>query len=415
MDGLWAKALVLVFTEVLACLSVACRESSSSRLEGVAREKGKTIPVGLVDLLENAFQVSRALTLVLVGLCWVWWLPGLLSKYDLLWSKGLVVLAAAAVTVFLFDMLPSAIVQMGPEYIIFAFRKVLVLLCVITRPFVGLSRKLETVARRVAGVTEEESEERVDDEILEAVSAGEREGYIGEEERQMIEGVIEFHDIQVREVMTPRIDIVTIEGGASLKDAADIIVKKGHSRIPVYEDNRDNIIGILYEKDLLAHIFKKGEFQGTVADCQRKPYFIPEAKSISLLLKEMRAHQMHIAIVLDEYGGTSGLVTIEDLLEEIVGEIEDEYDEANGMPPIRRISADAVEVGGKYHIDNLNKVLNIELPEDGDFDTIGGFVSSEMGRIPRIGERLETDGVRVIVLDADDRKVKRLRVETISD
>jgi len=415
MDGLWAKALALfVFTEIVAVLAAACREAAASRLENLAREKSKKIPHQLSELLEAASRAAQVFTMVLACLVWVMVLPRLLDGNGR-WFSAAIVLAAAAATVALVDLVPSALAQMGPERIVFAFRWPLVLFCFIAAPVIAVGGKLEQLCKRIAGVTDKESEERVDDEILEAVSLGEREGYIESEERQMIEGVIEFHDIQVREVMTPRIDIVTIELAATFEDAANIIVEKGHSRIPVFEGNRDNIVGILYEKDLLAHVVRKGGFRGAVADVMRKPYFIPETKSISLLLKEMRSRQLHIAIVLDEYGGTSGLVTIEDLLEEIVGEIEDEYDEANGLPPIRRLSPDALEVDGKYHIDDLSKVLGIELSEEGDFDTVGGFVSSEMGRIPRVGEQLETDGIRLVVIDADDRKVKRLRVETIKD
>ena len=415
MDGLWATALVLfVLTEVIAVLAAACREAAASRLESRAREKGKRIPKRLVESLEPAARSAQVLTMILVCLAWVMFLPRFLDATKP-WVFAATVLGAAALTVVLVDLVPSALAQMGPERIVFAFRWPLAMFCLLVSPVFALGGKLEQFSKHVAGVTKKESEERLDDEILEALSQGEREGYIESEERQMIEGVIEFHDIQVREVMTPRIDSVTIEMDATFEDAARLVLEKGHSRIPVFEDNRDNIVGILYEKDLLGQVVRKGAFQGAVADVMRKPYFIPETKSISLLLKEMRAKQLHIAIVLDEYGGTSGLVTIEDLLEEIVGEIEDEYDEANGLPLIRRVSGDALEIDAKYHIDDLSKVLGIELSEEGDFDTIGGLVSSEMGRIPSVGEQLEIDGIRLIIIDADDRKVKRLRVETLRD
>ena len=223
----------------------------------------------------------------------------------------------------------------------------------------------------------------------------------------MIESVIEFGDTDVGEIMTPRTDIVAIDKNASLADAKQLIADEGHSRIPVFEETIDNILGVLYAKDLLPFA-DNDDFE--VARVMRSAPYIPDSKPVDELLQEFNDRKVHIAIVLDEYGGTAGLVTIEDILEELVGEIADEYEDAE-PDPIQRIDDQTVEVDARVRVDVLNHELDLTLPEHDDYETIGGLVFSSLGRIPQVGETCSLDNVRISVLDAEERKINRLRLE----
>jgi CBS domain containing-hemolysin-like protein len=227
----------------------------------------------------------------------------------------------------------------------------------------------------------------------------------------MIEGVIRFKKADVTETMTPRTDIVSIDADATPDEARRLIVLSGHSRIPVTGGAIDTIVGILYAKDLLSdEAAGRTTAPVRVADVMRPPLFIPATKRLDELLAEFQRAKVHMAVVLDEYGGTAGLVTIEDLIEEIFGVITDEHEDAPPSP-IRRIAPRTWEVEARAHIDELNDELSLNLPENEDYETIGGFVLSRLGYIPKAGESLEHQGLRITVLEAEDRRITRLRIE----
>jgi putative hemolysin len=248
--------------------------------------------------------------------------------------------------------------------------------------------------RRLAGVPQTEAAgaeaEHIEREILSAVSEGEASGAVHEADADMIASVIEFRDKDVAAIMTPRTEIVALPATATLIEAKETIIREGHSRIPIYGRNIDDILGVLYAKDLLS-CDEHEPFDPM--DSMRKVPFVPETKRIPDLLAELREKKVHLAIVVDEYGGTAGLVTIEDIIEEIIGEISDEY-EAAGPSPIRRIDERTLEVDARVRIDELNEELNVDLPEDKDYDTVGGFLFSEMGKVPAAGEELRRGKVR---------------------
>ena len=225
----------------------------------------------------------------------------------------------------------------------------------------------------------------------------------------MIESVMHFRETQVGEIMTPRTEIVALPASATLIEAKDIITRNGHSRIPVYDESLDDIQGVLYAKDLLT-VDDTDPFDPR--ELMRKVPFIPETKRITDLLQEMREKKVHVAIVLDEYGGTAGLVTMEDIVEEIVGEIPDEY-EPPEPEPMRRIDEHTLDIDARVHIDELNDELSVELPDDEDYDTVGGFLFSQMGKIPATGEEYRYQNLRFHVLDAEERKINRLRVSVL--
>jgi CBS domain containing-hemolysin-like protein len=251
-------------------------------------------------------------------------------------------------------------------------------------------------------------QERAAAELTDAAEEGERSGVLEEGEREMIENIIDLGDTEVVEVMTPRIDLVSIDSHTSIADARRVAVESGHSRLPVHEGNRDQIVGILHVKDLLKDP-QNGD-QHVVRELMRKALFIPETKALGELLREFRELKTHIAIVLDEYGGTSGIVTMEDILEEIVGEITDEFDEGETDGAIRRVDPQTVRVDAKVHVHELNEEFDLHLPDDAGYETLGGFVFSTLGRVPDEGETFQHNGAEFRILKADPRRVNRVQI-----
>lgn len=288
-------------------------------------------------------------------------------------------------------------------------------LAVIASPVVGFAQLVDTVLHRVFGRTAPQlDEESLEEEIRTIVTEGHREGLLEGEAREMIEGVIELADADVAEIMTPRTDMHMVQVDLGWGELLSDIIAAGHTRIPVYDTNRDDIVGVLYSKDLLPELSHRIDGQPTdIRDLVRKPLFVPETKAVDDLLRMFQQERTHIAIVLDEYGGVAGLVTIEDVLEEIVGEIVDEYDE-DVEEAIEQKSDDIFEAAGRAHVDEINTAMSLELPDDGDFDTIGGFVFTEFGRVPAVGESLLwNDLLKITVIEATRRRIDRVRLERI--
>ena len=279
------------------------------------------------------------------------------------------------------------------------------------------TRVVDAVFHRLAGRTPDTpDEDTIEEEIRTIVTEGHREGLLEEEAREMIEGVIELNDADVSQIMTPRTDMHMLHVDLPWDELLADIIAVGHTRIPVFDGTRDDIVGVLYVKDLLPVLARGAEVRKrSVRELVRKPIFVPETKRVNDLLKMLLQQRTHIAIVLDEYGGVSGLVTIEDVLEEIVGEIVDEYD-VDVEADIRSLGDDACEAIGRTHVDEVNEALGIELPEDEDYDTIAGFVFTELGRVPSVGETVTwRNHVRVTVLEASKRRIERVRVERLAE
>lgn len=290
--------------------------------------------------------------------------------------------------------------------------------CIIGRvaqPLAWAANIVDGLLRRLAGRTEKaDDEDTFEEEIRTIVSEGHREGFLEGEAREMIEGVIELGDAVVSHIMTPRTEIDMIQADTSWDEIIENIIDWGHTRIPVYGTSRDEIVGILYSKDLLPELAKSAdEPRRPLAELLRKPLFVPETKPVDDLLNFFQKSRTHIAVALDEFGGVSGLVTIEDVLEEIVGEIDDEYDQKT-EEEIRKVDDDVCVAVGRAHVDEINEVMGFELPENEDFDTIGGFVFAEFGRVPTVGESITwQNAIRITVLEASRRRVNRVRLERI--
>jgi len=246
-----------------------------------------------------------------------------------------------------------------------------------------------------------------EEELRLLVTVGEEEGVLEEEETEMIHSIFEFADTTVREVMIPRIDMVTLESDATVDEAVDLALQGGFSRIPVYEETIDNIIGVLYTKDMLKQL-REGHNVLAIRDLVRPAYFVPETKKLDDLLREIRQKRVHMVIVVDEYGSVAGLVTIEDLVEEIVGDIQDEYDREEKL--YERVNEDEYIFDAKISIDEFNDVMGTEL-DDEDYETLGGLMYALLDKIPSVDDTITFEGLTFTVLSTRGRRITKVRVE----
>jgi putative hemolysin len=229
---------------------------------------------------------------------------------------------------------------------------------------------------------------------------------IEDDEKEMIASVFQLGETLVREVMVPRIDVDAVPGDLPMLEALDLILRAGHSRIPVYEDTIDNVIGILYAKDLLRYL-RDGRTDVSLKKILRMAYFIPESKKVDDLLRELQQRKVHVAVVVDEYGGTAGLVTIEDLLEEIVGEIQDEYDAEE--PTVEALSEREYLFDARINLDEVNERVGGKLASEGS-DTLGGYIYGQLGKVPAVGDTIDVDNMKIEVLSVAGRRIKQVRV-----
>ena len=243
---------------------------------------------------------------------------------------------------------------------------------------------------------------------LRAIAKAEGQGAgIGSDEQEMINGIFELRDTLAREVMVPRIDMVCAEATTTVDEAMKVISEGGHSRMPVYNKTVDNVIGILHARDLMG-IIAGGGVNTPISGMLRPAYFIPESMKVDALLKELRKRKTHMAVVVDEFGGVVGLVTLEDVLEEIVGEIYDEYEEEERL--VQVVNGDEVLVDGKTHIEELNEILGTELKKEEDYDTIAGYLYNLLGKVPSQGDEHEADGMRFVVDRVVGQRIERVRI-----
>jgi len=407
-----------------ACLTaIAARslhEFSRHELEEIAQRQQR--PERFADILHHHDRVALGVEMVVAmlvaltvsaGATWSWrFFEANASPWSLLAAMALALgLIVAVITVWL----PWSIARIAAAKFLFRSWPLWNFLGHLALPLVWSAGVVDTLLHRLFGRTlQRADEESIEEEIRTIVSEGHREGLLEEEAREMIEGVMELGDAVVSHIMTPRTDIHMIPASLPWDEVIESMIEAGHTRVPVYDKSRDDIIGILYIKDLLPELAKgPDEPRRPLTALLRKPIFVPETKPVDDLLALFQKSRTHIAVVLDEYAGVSGLVTIEDVLEEIVGEIDDEYD-LKAEAEIKKIDDDVCEALGRAHVDQINAVMGFELPDEADFDTIGGFVFAEFGRVPSAGESITWhDSVRVTVLDASRRRVNRVRLERV--
>jgi putative hemolysin len=414
--------LLLIVLSVLATVDMAFGQLSDvglRRLITEAEERSKTRSAEfLKQVLENrprfSFAISATIQILLVVVA------VLLTSISLtLFSQDrfiLIGLLAGLLLAGIFrQLIPLFISTRDPEgtllHLLPVIRPFLPLMAFAADPFHRLfdrTRRKEQVQEN----GEEEAEADSGDDIQALIDVGEAEGILEEEEGELIHSIIEFGDTRVSEVMTPRPDIVAVPAGATVREARDIMIESKYSRLPVYRDQIDNVDGLIYMRDLLQS-WAEGKEDETIAPLVRPVYFVPETKPVAELLEEMQKAHVQLSMVIDEYGGVSGLVTVEDILEEIVGEIEDE-DIGGEEKEIVESGDGCYEVLGSTEIGKIERLFDMEI-EDDDFTTIAGLVINESGKVPRSGEHLTFRGLDVEVLEADERRIGRLRVKRAAE
>ncbi len=329
------------------------------------------------------------------------------------------VIAALAATAFLVPLarlLPRAVVMRGFEpalcRLLPTLHWVSVVLTPVTVPLLAFRRGL---ARALRLDDKAARSDALAEELIATVAEGERDGFVDTASAEILQNVVDFREVDVAEVLTPRTDMKWIDANATVAAALKLAGEEGHSRLPVGDGDADHIVGVFYVRDVIEQLADIDELRRElVREVARKPYFVPETKKVTSLLSEFRSNQLQIAIVLDEYGGTAGLVTIEDVLEEIVGDIVDEHDDEADEPDVKKLGQDRFEVRGRAHVSVINEELGVELPESENFDTIGGFVFSTLGRMPRRGQTLTHGNVELRVVDADDRRIKKVELRVLT-
>ena len=344
------------------------------------------------------------------------WIQNLIAHYvDNAFTQLTVYFVIAILSAFVFGflccMLPRRLVSRNPEKTALAIAPVFIVFYHLSYPLYGLCALFTYPFVRVAGVKLHEEEEAVTEEdILEMMDMGEEIGAFEGIQKEMVSNIFEFDDISAAEIMTPRIDVIAVDVEDSLAEALQLAVDNGYSRLPVYEEDVDHIIGILYIKDLLPYVGRSLPKNVTVRTLLRDTHFVPDTKKCDELFEEMNQKHLQMAIVVDEYGGVAGIVTIEDLLESIVGNMQDEFD--NEEEEITQLDDDSFEVDGTLSVGELEELLDTELPE-GDYDTVAGFVLDQLGHIPEEGEEaaIQFENLTFTVKGMDDLRIENILVE----
>jgi CBS domain containing-hemolysin-like protein len=411
---LWIIVAAML-TLFFSTLTYSLREFSRARLEEQLERRGKEsyldATVEHASDLVFVTALGRLLSNILVLIAVMTLLHQL--GYSLWLEYLLAVMLTGAITLMVSVAVPHAAARHAAEPIIATFITFVHLLWKALTPARKLMHATDNIIARAASGNQltgsEKIEEEIEQDILSAVEEGEKEGVVDEQERQMIERVIAFHDTQTSEIMTPRPEVFSISVTASLTQVKETIAQSGHSRIPIYEGSLDHVVGVLYARDLIKLVGEPPE-RFSLRGLMRTALFVPETKPLRDLLRDFTLQKVHIAIVLDEYGGTSGLVTIEDIFEELVGDISDEH-EPEEPAMLKRLSDQSVEADARIEISELNRLLGLNLPEEAGYETLGGFVTTTVGRIPEAGSSFEFAGAKYTVLDAEPQKVNRLRIE----
>jgi CBS domain containing-hemolysin-like protein len=351
-------------------------------------------------VLRIASQMAFVASLVLLAQEWVpqWWPEAGAA------SPVLLAALTAFVWITLFcRILPGELSVTVLEALVRATMPLIIVSGRLLAPPMDVARMLMRIA---TGATKQAEAELYADEILATVEEGEREGHLAEHQADMIEQILSLQKIEVRRLMTPRTDVDTIDVNVTVGEAREFALTTGRSRYPVVDGEVDHVVGVVHVKDLL----RKGREQ-PVRAVMRPPWFVPESKYITELLAEFRRHKTHLAVVLDEYGGTSGVITIEDVLEEIVGEIEDEFDTDDAPEEIDIIDARHAIAPGAMRVHEVNSTLSIAIPESDDWDTLGGFIFNTLGRLPEEGESLRHENLILTVQKVVERRVDRVAIE----
>jgi CBS domain containing-hemolysin-like protein len=363
------------------------------------------VAITFLGALASAVAAVSIVTVVSEPLRQITFLADYADTIALLFVTSIV----AIVSIVLGELIPKGLALGNPDRIALTVSGPITLFAKIVSPLVAVLVALTRLISKPFGIDPTRTPELSAAEIRLIVEQGSQQGVLEAEEEQMISAVMSLSDSKLHEVMVPRIDIAAIDQEASFDDAVTLVLTEGHSRTPLYKESVDHIVGILYAKDLL-RIIAAGGPRPRLRDIMRPALFVPESQAVDDLLNELQRRRVHMAIVLDEYGGTAGLVTIEDLLEEIVGEIQDEFDEEEPMKVIVR-EGEAI-LDGRADIDEMGELIDpaLELEDDEEYDTVGGFVYHRIGRVPVVGDTVAVDPFTITVIKVTGRRVGKVRV-----
>jgi len=387
--------------------AVAARTSynllSHGRLLALREEMGERISLTLT-LLPKLSRIKASLNLVLVANRFLLAALILIITFSFplksQWLTGVIILLVTSLLLFWLELLVDNAISVSPEkwavrHSIFV--SVIVALTSIFLIPVVMSKEPQNNGEIHGSVTE--------DELKTLVDAGQEEGVFEIGERRMIYSIFQLGDTLVREIMIPRIDMLALDVTTPLFEAVDRLLGSGHSRVPVYEENVDHLLGLLYAKDLL-RIWREGNKTNSLRDMLRPAYFVPEAKKVDELLAEMQNQRIHMAIVVDEYGGVAGLVTLEDIVEEIIGEIQDEYDQGEEAP-FQKLTDGSYLFQGRIDLDDFNELMGCDLPSV-ESDTLGGYIYSRLGRVPVAGEKLLYGDLLLTVEQVSAHRIRKV-------
>ncbi|HEX6506520.1 MAG TPA: hemolysin family protein [Chloroflexota bacterium] len=418
MDAHWVEAIILILTFVLAAMSAAAETAFTALSPSVVHTLEQRGGVGKVIAYLRR-DPNRFLSTILVVSSTSLIIASSMATllFTSIWPRPWGELAATvgiSIAVLIFaELTPKNIAVRQPQTVSLILARPVQIFSILLWPILQVTGTVVSVFMRLLGqgggshtvpaVTE--------DEFRSTLQLAENSvGGLSEEETERIEGILDLDKVVVDQVMRPRTDIVAVPVDMPLMDALDVVLREGHSRIPVYEESIDDVVGILYDKDLLKYV-RENEVSVSLRDVARPAIFVPESKRADDLLREFQKRKVHMAIVFDEYGGTAGLVTIEDILEEIVGEIQDEYDAEE--PLFQQINEDEWLVRGIARLEEVNEETGIELPTDHDLDTVGGFVLAELGEVAKVGDTVNTDHVQLEIVDVEGRRIKKVRLTRV--
>jgi CBS domain containing-hemolysin-like protein len=411
----WVEIVVILIALVLAALAASAETSLTSisrvRLRQLVEQKvPEAIVIERLHRDPNAY-LSTILIVNTVAIIVASSTATLLALhlYRERVAEWAVSLVLSLVVLVACEITPKTLALQRAERVALRMARLVAWATLVLRPVVFvLTAVTRLILRMMGGRAQVRGPFVTEEELKMLVSVGEEEGVLEEEEREMIHGIFEMGDMLVRELMVPRTDLVAIEVNEPVEKAVELVTKHGHTRIPVYEGNLDHIVGVLYAKDLLRAVVR-GE-QKSLREIARKPYFTPESNKVQDVLRDLRKNRVHMAIVVDEYGGTAGAVTIEDILEEIVGPIQDEYD-IGEEDEIQFISPNEVILDGRVSVDDVNELLKLNIAAD-DYDTIGGYVLNQLGAAPKIGATLKLGDAELRVEAVQGTRIKKVRIRS---
>ena len=416
--------VLIIINAYFAAAEMAIVSVNKNRIRSLAQEGNKKAQAlaGLIDE-PNKFLSSIQVVITLAGFLTSAeaavsfsddvgaWLEDAGIPYGTEISVVLVTLILAFFTLILGELLPKRLAMLHADKISMGVVKPILFISVMFKPFVWLlSITVTLILKLLRQRTDVTSVEYSEDDVVSMLEAGQESGELKEEGKKMITSIFAFDDLLAYEVMTPRTDVFSIDINAPTEDYIDELMELRYSRIPVYEDDSDNIIGILYIKDYLIKAREAGFDNVDFRSILRKPYFVPETKNIDSLFFELQTTKQHIAILIDEYGGFSGIVTMEDIIEEVMGDIDDEYDEVE--PEIQKVADDTYIVDGSMDLDDIDEELGIDL-ESENSETIGGFIIDILGEIPDendAGREIEYENCRFRIDSVRDRRIEKITI-----